>query len=382
MKRRALIKALGAAGMTAALPAINVCHAEPRQQLKILFMGGTGFIGPHMVRALLADGHEVTLFNRGKSNPHLFPELTKIRGDRLSTDIEQISNQDWDLIVDSSCYVPRAVELLMASVDTRSVRQYVFISTISVYDDFSEPGLHEGSKLATMEEDPDSEDTSKWYGALKVRCERQAENAMPGRVTKVRCGLIMGPGDHTDRFTFWPERVARSDEVLAPGDGDDRVQAIDARDLADWVALCVRDKLVGAFNSTSPAGRYTYRDLLRICREQLNPDAVLTWVPADFLDQQGVSAMQDLPLWVPPGTAFSGAWDTSAARAESNGLRTRPLEESVRDIHQWFQSLPEERRNNMRAGMSLQRQSELLLAWHSAQSMGKQSAANSAKIDS
>lgn len=363
MKRRTLIKAMGAAGVAATLPLSSTCLAGDRAGLNVLFMGGTGFIGPHMVRALLAEGHKVTLFNRGKSNPHLFPELDKIKGDRLSADIEQVSAQKWDLIVDSSCYIPRAVDMLMAAVDKQSLQQYLFISTISVYADFSKPGLNEDSELASMVEDPESEDVSKWYGALKVRCEEQAEIALPGRVTKVRCGLIMGPGDHTDRFTFWPERVARSKEVLAPGSGDDRLQTIDVRDLADWVTLCVNNSLVGPYNSTTRAGLYTFRDLLETCRDELNQAALLTWVPADFLEQQGVEPMEDLPLWVPPGTEFSGAWDVNAELAESKGLKTRPLAESVRDTHDWFQTQPQERRDTMKAGMSLQRQSEVLAAW-------------------
>jgi 2'-hydroxyisoflavone reductase len=368
MKRRTLIQAMGAAGIVATLPISNFSLADSGKKLKVLFMGGTGFIGPHMVRALVAEGHDVTLFNRGKTNPHLFPDLKKIKGDRASADIEQVSEQQWDLIVDSSCYIPRAVDMLMTAVDTSAVQQYIFISTISVYADFSQPGLHEDSELASMAEEPDSEEVGKWYGALKVRCEEQAEKAMPGRVTMIRCGLIIGPGDSTDRFTYWPERVANDQEMLAPGSGNDYMQTIDVRDLADWVVHCINNKLVGPFNSTNPAGLYTMKDVINLCRDNLNPDAQITWVPWEFLEEQEVGPMADLPLWVPPGTPFSGLWEANADLAASKGLKARPLAASIVDTHEWFQTLPAERQNPMKAGMTLERQAEVLATWHESQS--------------
>jgi 2'-hydroxyisoflavone reductase len=366
MKRRTLIKAIGAAGLTASVPLV-AAGGKSSARGKVLFMGGTGFIGPHMVRALVAAGHEVTLFNRGKSNPHLFPELEKIKGDRLTDDIGQVSGRDWDYIVDTSCYIPRAVDSLMAAVDTERLKQYVFISTISVYADFSQPGLHEGSPLARMDEDPDSEDVSKWYGALKVRCEETAEKTMPGRVTQVRCGLIIGPGDKTDRFTYWPVRAAQSDEMLAPGSGEDPLQTIDARDLADWVVRCIDHRLVGPYNSTNPAGLYTFRDMLEACRSELNPDLQLTWVPFDFLEAQGVGEAGGLPLWVREGTPFAGIWRANAERAAAAGLKARPLSESIRDIWNWWAELPEERRAKLKTGISLEKQAETLAAWHRSQ---------------
>lgn len=363
MKRRFLVKAIGSAGLAATLPSSVLAMAGDRK-MKVLFMGGTGFIGPHMVRALVSAGHEVTLFNRGKSNPHLFPDLTKIKGDRLTDDLAQLSGHDWDLIVDSSCYIPRAVDMLMAAVDTDKVKQYVFISTVSVYADFSQPGLNENSPLAQMDEEPDSEDVNKWYGALKVRCEEQAEKALPGRVTKVRCGLIIGPGDKTDRFTYWPVRAAESDEMLAPGSGDDPLQTIDVRDLADWVVHCIDQKLVGPYNSTNPAGLYSFRDVLHSCRDELNPDLKLTWVPADFLESQKLDESGGLPLWIPEGTDYSGIWEVNAGLAASKGLKARPLSESIKDTWAWWSELPEERTAKLKTGISKERQAEILAAWH------------------
>ena len=196
MKRREIIRAMGVAGLLSAAPLGGLLAAGETRPLNVLFMGGTGFIGPHMVRALVDLGHKVTLFNRGKSNPGLFEDLELIKGDRLSDDINQVSGRRWDLIVDSSCYVPRAVDLLMDAVALDSVQQYVFISTISVYEDFSRIGITEDSPLQVLE-DPESEDVGKHYGALKVVCEQRAEAALPAKVTTVRCGL---PGPHAARL--------------------------------------------------------------------------------------------------------------------------------------------------------------------------------------
>ena len=366
MKRRTLVKAIGTAGMAASLP-FNVLGNAGDKKMKVLFMGGTGFIGPHMVRALVTAGYDVTLFNRGKSNPHLFPGLAKIKGDRLTDDIRHVSGHDWDLIVDSSCYIPRAVDMLMDAVDTEKVKQYVFISTISVYASFSQAGITEASPLARMDEDPDSEDVNKWYGALKVRCEEQSEKALPGRVTRVRCGLIIGPGDKTDRFTYWPVTAARSDEMLAPGNGDDALQTIDARDLADWVVHCIDQKLVGAFNTTNPAGLYTFRDLIHMCRDELNPDLKLTWVPADFLEKQKLDEDGGLPLWVGGNVDYAGIWKVNAGLAASKGLKARPLTESITDTWAWWLTLPGERTAKLKTGLSPERQAEILAAWHEAQ---------------
>jgi len=366
MKRRTLVKAIGTAGIAASFP-FHALGKTGGKKMKVLFMGGTGFIGPHMVRALLNAGHEVTLFNRGRTNTHLFPELAKIKGDRLTDDIKQVSGHDWDLIVDSSCYVPRAVDMLMGAVDADKVKQYIFISTISVYASFAPIGLHDGSPPAQMDEDPDSEDTSQWGDALRVRPGEQAQKAVRGRVTKVRCGLIIGPGDKTDRFTYWPVRAAQSDEMLAPGDGSDPLQTIDVRDLADWVVHCIDNKLVGPFNSTNPAGLYTFRDTLNMCRDELNPDLKLTWVAEDFLDTQKLGDSGGLPLWVGSNKDYAGLWKVNAGLAASKGLKARQLSESIRDTWAWWLTLPEERTAKLKTGISKERQEEILAAWHQSQ---------------
>jgi len=366
MKRRTLVKTIGITGIAASLP-LQAFGMTGGRKMNILFMGGTGFIGPHMVRALVNAGHDVTLFNRGKTNTHLFPDLAKIKGDRLTDDIKQVTGHNWDLIVDSSCYIPRAVDMLMAAVDTSKVKQYVFISTISVYASFAKAGITENSPLASMDEEPDSEDTGKWYGALKVRCEQQAEKALPGRVTKVRCGLIIGPGDKTDRFTYWPVTAANSDEMLAPGSGEDPLQTIDVRDLADWVLHCIDHQLVGAFNSTNPSGLYNFRDVLHMCRDELNPDLKLTWIPEEFLEAQNLGDSGGLPLWVGGNADYAGLWKVNSELATSKGLKARPLSESIKDTWAWWLTLPVERTAKLKTGLSPERQAEILAAWHESQ---------------
>jgi 2'-hydroxyisoflavone reductase len=369
MKRRKILKGLAAAGLVSTLSLSSLVSGKPQKPLNILFMGGTGFIGPHMVRAVVAQGHKVTLFNRGKSNPGLFSDLELIKGDRLSDDIKQVSGRRWDVIIDSSCYVPRAVNLLMAAVDREHLQHYLFISTISVYADFSKPGLTEDSPLATME-DPASEDVSAHYGALKVLCEKAAETAMPGKVMHVRCGVIIGPGDHTDRFTYWPQRVFHGGEMLAPGDGNQAFQTMDARDLANWIAYSVENNVVGVFNATNRAGAYDFAGVIDNCQQVLASDVEVSWVSNEFLLESDVKEMQDLPFWVAPGGMYAGIWSVNTERATAAGLKHRPLAESIRDTHAWIQAQPAERRDKLRAGWSAGKEAQVLAAWHASQSPG------------
>lgn len=322
-----------------------------------------------MVRAVLAQGHTVTLFNRGKSNPGLFADLELIKGDRLTDDIKQVSGQRWDMIIDSSCYVPRAVKLLMEAVDREHLQHYIFISTISVYADYSKPGLTENSALATMD-DPSSEDVSAHYGALKVLCEKAAESAMPGKVMHVRCGVIIGPGDHTDRFTYWPERVFRGGEMLAPGDGRQPFQTMDARDLANWIAYSVENKVVGVFNATNRAGAYDFASVINLSQQVLVTDTEVSWVPNEYLLEQGVEQMRDLPFWAAPGGPYAGIWSVNTERAAAAGLKHRPLADSIRDTHVWMQEQPAERRDKLRAGWSAGKEAQVLAAWHASRSQG------------
>lgn len=301
--------------------------------MKILILGGTAFLGPELVRAAQARQHTLTLFNRGKTNPGLFPEVEKLHGDR-DGHLEALKGRAWDAVIDTSGYVPRIVSA-SATLLARSVRQYVFVSSISVYPDFSKPGLTEEAPVAVLPEGA-AEETSRGenYGAFKAACEKAAEAAMPGRVTSVRPGLIVGPGDASDRFTYWPARIARGGDVLAPGDPAAPVQFIDARDLAAFIVKLVEDGHTGTYNAVGPKGVLTMEELLHGCKVVLGADARFTWVPDVFLGEQEVGAWMELPLWIPAAEG-AGLGAISHARALAHGLTFRPAGDTIRDTQAW-----------------------------------------------
>lgn len=334
----------------------------PGGRLRLLILGGTGFLGPQVVEIARTRGHALTLFNRGKTNPQLFPDIEKLRGDR-NGDLESLKGREWDAVIDTSGYVPRAVSA-SASLLAPNVRQYVFISTLSVFGDTSRPGMDESSPVAQLPPgQEDTEDVMTHYGALKAACERAAERAMPGRVTSVRPALIVGPGDPTDRFTYWPVRVAEGGEVLAPGEGEDPVQFIDVRDLAAWLVRLVEKRHYGTFNAPGPARKLTMRAFLESVRKAVPGDARLAWVPSTFLTEQGVQPWSDMPAWVPLSPETRGFATISNARALAHGLHFRPAQETARDTLAFWQSLPEERRAKPRAGLSREREREVLAAF-------------------
>ncbi|MFY0574754.1 NAD-dependent epimerase/dehydratase family protein [Cystobacter fuscus] len=248
-----------------------------------------------------ARGHTVTLFNRGKTRPQLFPDVEKLQGDRdpnKGEGLKALEGRTWDAVIDTSGYVPRPVRA-SAQLLAPHVGQYVFISSISVYKDMTRPGLDETAPVATTSDPANETIGEENYGALKALCEQEAEAAFPGRTTNIRPGLIVGPEDPTQRFTYWPERVARGGEVLAPGDGSDPVQFIDVRDLAEWTLHALDNRDFGVFNATGPTRPLTVRELLEACKQASQSDATFTWADAAFLEQQKVSGWSDLPVWVP-----------------------------------------------------------------------------------
>lgn len=216
--------------------------------MKILVLGGTRFLGRHIVEAALAGGHDITLFNRGQNNPDLFPEVEKLRGNR-DGDLSALQGRQWDAVIDTCGFVPRIVQA-SAALLADSVRHYTFISSISVYADFSKPAMNENAPVGTMQDESIEEITAETYGPLKALCERTAEKAMPGRVLHIRPGYIVGPFDPTDRFTYWPRRVATGGEMLAPGRPDSQIQFVDVRDLANWIIRMVETNRTGVFNAT------------------------------------------------------------------------------------------------------------------------------------
>jgi 2'-hydroxyisoflavone reductase len=352
-----------ATGSAGPLPSPAAPSPKPPEQPSkkaILILGGTGFLGPQLVEAAEARGHTLTLFNRGKTRPHLFPAIEKLHGDR-DGDLKALEGRKWDVVIDTSGYVPRVVKA-SAELLAPSVKTYVFISSISVFKDASKRGMDETAPVATLS-DPKSEDVKKDYGALKALCEQAAEAAMPGRALNVRPGLIVGPGDPTDRFTYWPVRVQKGGEILAPGDGSDPVQFIDARDLAAWIILAIEQGDVGVFNATGPDKPLLMSALLDACKAASGSDASFTWVPTDFLEKQKVEPWSDMPVWVPATGEDLGMTRISCAKAIGRGLRFRPVEDTARDTLTWWRSLPDERRAKIRAGLAQDRELAVLSEW-------------------
>jgi 2'-hydroxyisoflavone reductase len=295
--------------------------------MRLLVLGGTKFLGRHVVADALAQGHEVTTFTRGRTNPGLFPDAEHLRGDR-DGGLDALSGRTWDGVVDTSGYVPRVVrqsaELLRGAVE-----RYVFVSTISVYTEPDEL------------DEPETEDVEAHYGALKRACERVVAEVYGERSTHVRAGLIVGPHDPTDRFTYWPRRLASGGDVLAPGDPEAPVQLVDARDLAAWLVRLALEGPGGTFDATGPAEPLTIGALLERARSALGSDATLVWVDDRCVLDAGVAPWTELPLWLPDGP--QGLMERDVAPALAAGLELRPLEDTVRDTEAWDRGVPGER---------------------------------------
>ncbi|MGE0813178.1 MAG: NAD-dependent epimerase/dehydratase family protein [Vicinamibacterales bacterium] len=338
--------------------------------LRILILGGTGFIGPHQVRYAVARGHHVTLFNRGRTNPGLFKDLPNIEervGDRSPTpgNYDALKDGRWDVVIDNPTTRPRWVREAAAAVRGRA-DHYVFISTISVYARNDEPGADESAAVATTAT-PDVESGPAFpplYGPLKALSEQEAQRAFPGRATIIRPGLIVGVGDTTDRFTYWPVRIARGGEVLAPP-ADDPVQIIDARDLSEWVIRCCERKVYGVFNATGPRRRFTVGQMLDGIRGTLGARATFVHVTPGFLERQDppVNAWTDLPVWVPASGETAGFTQRSIARALAAGLTFRPFPDTVRETMAFYRQQSDERKAQLRAGLSEEREAAALAAW-------------------
>jgi 2'-hydroxyisoflavone reductase len=298
--------------------------------VKLLVLGGTKFLGRHAVDAALAAGHDVTIFTRGQTNPELFPDAEHLHGDR-DGDLEALRDGSWDGVVDTSGYVPRIVRQSAELLHDR-VRRYVFVSSISVYDDFSKP-ITEASPVAELE-DPATEEIEEHYGALKAACEQVIEEIYGDRSARVRAGLIVGPYDATDRFTYWPRRIALGGEVLGPGDPNAPIQFIDARDLAAWLVQLALEGPGGTFNATGPAQLLTFAQLLDRMREAIGSDAHVVWLDDQHVLDAGVRPWMELPLWL-PGSEHTGMARADFSRARAAGLTFRPVEETVVDTLAW-----------------------------------------------
>jgi 2'-hydroxyisoflavone reductase len=327
--------------------------------VRILVIGGTRFFGRHLTGLALEAGHEVTLFNRGRTGPDLFPRAERITGDR-DGDLDRLAGRTWDAVVDTCGFVPRVVGASARAL-ARCAGHYTFVSTLSVYADESTPGLDETAAPATID-DPGREDVNdRTYGALKALCERQVEAAFGDRALLLRAGVIVGPNDYRDRLAYWVRRVARGGEVLAPGPPTSPVQMIDARDMAAWNLRMIESGRGGAFNTVGPERPLTLESVLRTCREVTGSDATLQWVSPGFLRREGVEPWTEMPLWLPADEGV-GVMTSDVRRAVAAGLRFRPLRETVRDVFEWDRDRP--RDVPLLEGIEPEREAALLRAWH------------------
>jgi len=367
--RRHFIKLSAAASGSFGLGigSIRLFAEKSVKPLRILILGGTGFTGPYQVRYALSRGHKVTTFNRGKTHPGELPsEIEQLIGDR-NGQLDALKGRKWDVAIDNPTTLPAWVRDA-AQVLKGNVQRYVFISTISVYADTSK-GVDETAPLAKYEgADPYKETLEamkasgyKTYGPLKALSEKEAEKWFPGKTLIIRPGLIVGPRDETDRFIYWPVRIDRGGEVLAPGNPGDPVQFIDARDLAEWTIRMAENRHTGIYNATGPSKPLGIGKLFDEIKGALNSNAEFTWVPANFLAQQKVEAWSDMPVWA--GDEL-GLARTKINRALTKGLTFRPLAETARDTLAWFKSQPQDRQSKLRAGLTPEREAEVLAAWH------------------
>ena len=339
--------------------------------LRILILGGTGFLGPACTESALARGHTVTHFNSGRTEdrrreagrPSVVPagveqlhgnrDPNKTADDRRNEGksdapkdsnspkgLSQLEGKKWDGVIDTSGFFPRIVKV-SAELLAPNVKQYVFISTISVYKSTNVPNFDETAPLATLE-DPTTEQMGKDfanYGGGKALCEKAAETAMPGRVANIRPGFIVGPRDTSGRFIYWPVRASLGGVMLVPGSPADPIQIIDVRDLADWVIHCLENNIVGVYNATGPAKELSMKSMVEGTRKGVGSDVSFTWVDNDFLTTHGVKDGQ-LPLYAPPTGDTAGFHRCNISRALAKGLKFRPIADTAKATFDWYKSLP------------------------------------------
>jgi 2'-hydroxyisoflavone reductase len=304
----------------------------------------------------------VTLFNRGRTNSTLFPDLELLKGDR-NNGLGALQGGRWDVVIDNSGYVPRHVAD-SARLLSSAASHYLYVSTISVYANFAEP-IDEDAELATLEDESVEEITNETYGPLKALCEQRAAAEFGAdRLTVLRPTYICGPGDHTDRYTYWPVRTMAGGDMLWPGRPADPLQIIDVRDLANFTIDCVERRVAGIFNTVTPAGEFTIgrlmEDSLAVTAADTNP----VWVDYDFISRHGLDESGELTIWVSPHSEYAKIALVDGSRATAQGLRNRPTRETARDTVAWWRTLPEDRTRDKRAGLTAARESELLSMWN------------------
>lgn len=346
-------------------------HSPPSRPLRLLILGGTGFIGPHQVRYALDRGHEVTTFNRGQTDPGLFPGVEELLGDREAGQLDALRGRRWDAVIDNSAaradapiWVRDSAELLKDQAD-----QYLFISTRSVFRDLSQVPATVEAPLLTPATTPNwSQGEPYPYGLAKALAEGEAFAAFGHRTTIVRPGLIVGPGDETDRFTYWPVRIHRGGEILAPGDPEgDRVQVIDVRDLCEWVIRLCEAQTYGTFMAVGPENGRSMAEFLYGMAAVTTTPLQWTWVPREFLAEHGFRPYQEMPVWRPATPGWEGFSRFDLSREVAAGLTFRPLADTTQATLDYHFSRPRERQEALRAGATAQGEAEVLRAWHAAQ---------------
>jgi 2'-hydroxyisoflavone reductase len=377
--RRHFLTTAGAVSTGIALGASTQLMAAPPQEKsagarsgkRLLILGGTGFIGPPMVRYAVERGHEVTIFTRGKTKSSL-PDVEHLVGDR-SNDLNALQGRTWDAVLDNNARDYRWVALT-ADLLKDKVEHYLFVSSISAYageasgyeyidKPWSGPPIDTNSPLALPPKDFAAGEELP-YGQTKTESERIASSVFPGRATIVRPGFIVGPGDRSDRFTYWPARINNGGEVLAPGDGTDPVQIIDVRDLTEWIVRLVENATYGSFNGVGPESTLSMAEMLYGIRAITSSDVKFTWVPISFLREHNVQSYSDMPIWI-PGDPMSFV-DNSLAMA--SGLTFRPLAVTAANTLEWHLARPAEQQAELRIGIKPDREKQVLTAWHKSKS--------------
>ncbi len=366
MDRRRFLKMCTASAVALRATSTSLFAEKTAKPMRILILGGTGFTGPYQVRYALSRGHKVTTFNRGKTHPGESPdEVEQLIGDR-NGQLDALKNRQWDVVIDNPTTLPAWVRDA-AQILKGNVERYVFISTISVYgevkigpDETAPTEKYEGADPYKETLEAMKASGYKTYGPLKALSEKEAEKWFPGKTLIIRPGLIVGPRDETDRFTYWPVRIDRGGEVLAPGTSSDPVQFIDARDLAEWTIRMVENRETGIYNATGPSKQLRVGGMLDQIKAALDSNATFTWVMEDFLTRQKVEPWSDMPVWTGKDSGLARA---KIDRALSNGLTFRPLAETAHDTLAWFKSLPQDRQSKLRAGLTPEREAEVLAAW-------------------
>jgi 2'-hydroxyisoflavone reductase len=373
--RRAVVKLSGAAlvGLIFRALALGANTRKAPKPLRILILGGTGFIGPHQVRYALSRGHSVTVFNRGRQKQDWPKPVEELLGDRNTGDLKSLQGRNWDVCIDNPAMLPFWVRDAGLALHNK-VKQYVFISTISAYAENKTAGADETAPLAKytgQDAMAETQETlrahmAELYGPLKAVSEHEAQQYFPGKATIVRPGLIAGPGDESDRFTYWPVRLSRGGEVLAPGDGSDPIQVIDVRDLAEWTIRLAESRTLGIFNAIGPARPMIMREMLATIAGSLQVSPTITWASSQFLEAQDIEAWSDMPVWVPAKGDSAGFAKRSIQRALKADLTLRPLATTSVDTLAWFRQQPDARQANPRAGLTPDRENAALAAWKSS----------------